>query len=212
MRHGIILTAWILSAAAFAQELPPADEPAPAPASAAGDAVVSDAPPAPAEEGAIYRSVGADGSIVFSDKPSPGATKVEMQEAQTIEAPPPPSFVYERPQPEPGPAYTRVEIVEPANDAQIRENTGNVTISVAVEPSLSGGDLVVLLMDGQEVAAGPQSSFNLENVDRGTHVVSVAIRTADGRAVTSSPPVTFHMLRYFEPPPKPAPKPKPKPK
>ena len=211
MRRSLLFLACTLAMTATAQEQPPADAPAPEAAPKATDAIVTDAPPAPADEsGTIYRSVGEDGSIVFSDKPSPGAKKVEVQEMQTIEAPPPPSFVYERPQPEPGPAYTRVAIVDPANDAEIRKNTGTLTVSVAVEPALFGSDRLVLLVDGQEAAAGAQTSFTLANVDRGSHELTAVVRSADGKTLQTSPAVTFHMLRFFEPPPKPAPKPKPK--
>lgn len=209
MRRMTFLLACLLSTAVVAQEQPPAEEPQDAPAPA--EAAVSDAPPAPPEEGVIYRSVGEDGSIVFSDKPSPGAKKVEIEETQTIEAPPPPSFVYERRQQQESNVYSRLAIVDPANDAQIRENTGNVTVSVAVEPSLLGSDRLVLLMDGREAGTGTQTTFSLENVDRGTHELTAVVLGSDGSARMSSTPVTFHMLRYFEGPAKPGPKPGPKP-
>jgi hypothetical protein len=206
MRRIIALLAGMLCVSAVAQEQPADDEAA----AAEVEAVVSDAPEMPIEQGgAVYRSVGEDGSIVFSDSPSPGAEKVEIRETQTIEAPPPPNFVYERPQPAAA-AYARVAIVDPADDAQIRENTGNLTVAVAVEPGLSGMDQVVLLMDGLEAAAGRQTSFSLQNVDRGTHALSAVVRSPDGKTLSTSPTVTFHMLRYHETPPKPAPAPKPK--
>lgn len=210
MRRVFILLAWALAIHAAAQEQPAAGEDS-APVAGAPEAAVTDAPPAE-EEGAIYRSVGEDGSIVFSDSPSPGAEKVRVQETQTIDAPPPPTFVYERPQ-APAAPYSRVEIVEPANDAQIRENTGNINVSVVVEPGgLGAGDRLVLLMDGQQVAEGQgqQTSFSLENIDRGTHQLKAVVRGHDGKTVHSSPSVTFHMLRFREGAPKPAPLPKPK--
>jgi hypothetical protein len=211
MRPILALLAGVLCISAAAQEQPAGDpESPPAAVDGVEDAVVTDAPAAPAEEGgAIYRSVGEDGSIVFSDSPSPGAERIEIRETQTIEAPPPPTFVYERQQAASTP-YTRVEIVDPPNDAEIRENTGNVNISVVVEPGLGGSDLIVLLMDGQEVASGQQGTFSLNNVDRGTHQLAAVVKSSEGQTVFSSPPVTFHMFRFHQPPPTPAPKPKPK--
>jgi hypothetical protein len=209
MRTGIILLAWTLSMAAVAQE---EEAVSGAPAVEDVDAeepVITDAPAVPAEEsGAIYRSVGEDGSVVFSDTPSPGAEKVDIREMQSIEAPPPPPIVYERPQAPPE-RYQSVLIVEPADDAEIRENTGNMTISVAIEPGLQSPDQVAILIDGQEAAAGPQTSFTLGNVDRGTHRLTAVVRGRDGRELASSPPVTFHMLRFHQPPPKATPPPAP---
>lgn len=208
MQRFLVLLAFGLSFAAVAQE-PSSDEMA-REAAGAPDAEVSDAPPED-ESGAVYRRRSEDGSIEFSDSPSPGAERVQIREPQTIEAPPPPSFVYERPQATPE-RYTRVEIVDPPDDAEVRENTGNLTVSVAVEPGLGGSDRVAILVDGQEAAAGSQTTFNLTNLDRGTHRLTAVIRSPDGKTVITSPAVTFHMLRYFEPQPKPAPKPAAKPK
>lgn len=175
-----------------------AEQPAAAP--------VADAPATTplSDETVIYRSVGADGSIIFSDTPSAGAVKVDLQETQTIEPPPPPRFEYQAPTGPPAAPYARLEIVNPENDAQIRENSGALNIDVALEPGLSGSDRVVILIDGQEAAAGTGTSFSLGNVDRGTHRIEAIIRGADGSTRMRSPASTFHMLRYHLPPPKPA--------
>ncbi|HEY7841952.1 MAG TPA: Ig-like domain-containing protein [Gammaproteobacteria bacterium] len=201
------LLAFGLSVAVAAQEPSPDEDAATEVPPGAAGAQVSDAPPED-DSGAVYRRRSEDGSIEFSDSPSPDAERVQIRETQTIEAPPPPSFVYEREQAAPE-RYTRVEIMEPSDDAQVRENTGNLTVSVAVEPGLSGSDQVVIMVDGQEAASGTQTSFNLTNLDRGTHRLTAVIRSREGKTMASSPAVTFHMLRYFEGPPKPAPKPPP---
>lgn len=208
MQRFLFLLAFGLSVAVAAQEPSSDEEAATEAAPGAASAEVSDAPPED-DSGAVYRRRSEDGSIEFSDSPSPDSERVQIRETQTIEAPPPPSFVYERSQAAPE-RYTRVEIVEPADDAQIRENTGNLTVSVAVEPGLSGSDRVAILVDGQEAASGTQTSFTLTNLDRGTHRLTAVIRSPDGKAVITSPAISFHMLRYFEPPAKPAPKPAPK--
>ena len=45
----------------------------------------------------VYRSVDENGNIVFTDKPSPDAEKVELQEVQTVSPASVPPFKYKKP-------------------------------------------------------------------------------------------------------------------
>lgn len=155
----------------------------------------------------IYRSVDENGNVVFSDTPSEGAEKIEVQEAQTVDSPDTRPFVYEPPESEPAPRYRSVAISSPQDDESIRANSGNITIRMSVSPSLKRGDKLVLLMDGKEVSAGSSTSVSLENVDRGSHSLQARVVGADGQTWVSSESVTFHLQRHSVQHPKPPPGP-----
>jgi hypothetical protein len=144
----------------------------------------------------VYRSVDKNGNVVFSDKPSEGAKKIEIPDAQTLKAPSA-SLSKGKPPPEqPGPRYSQVAITQPGNDQALRQNNGDITIHIAVSPSLKSGDVISLDMDGKEVASGTTTTIALKNVDRGTHTLQARVMSEGGQTWVSSDPVTFHLLRY----------------
>ena len=58
------------------------------------------------------------------------------------------------------------------------------------------GHQYVLTLDGKEVYKGSQGSAILENVDRGTHVVSATVAARNGQSLISSAPVEFTLHRF----------------
>ncbi|MBM2829514.1 MAG: hypothetical protein HW411_304 [Gammaproteobacteria bacterium] len=56
----------------------------------------------------VYRSVDEDGEVIYTDKPSPGAEQIEVDEVQTIDAPAEQDFEYTPPQKEQPQAYTKL--------------------------------------------------------------------------------------------------------
>lgn len=158
----------------------------------------------------VYRSVDEAGNVIYSDTPSPGAELVDVQEVQTYTSPPVPASSYTPPPQEPAGPYAQLAIVSPANDESVRQNDGNVTVSVAVVPNLRGSDRLELYVDGQAVATGSSTTIALENLDRGTHQLQAVVKGPDGQARMNSEPVTFHLLRHSEAHPTPKPPPKPK--
>lgn len=144
----------------------------------------------------VYRSVDKNGNVVFSDKPSKGAEKIEIPDAQTVKAPSAGPFKYTAPPKNPGPRYSKVAITQPGNDEAVRQNNGDITIHIAVSPSLRPGDVITLDMDGNEVASGTTTTVALKNVDRGTHTLQASVVSQDGQTWASSDTVTFHLLRY----------------
>jgi len=170
----------------------------------------------PAVHADVYRSVDENGHVVYSDKPSEGAVKIEVKDAQTIKLPSAGPFKYQPPPKKAPPRYSSVAISSPGNDESIRQNTGDVTVQISVSPGLRPGDVISLLMDGKEVASGPASSVTMKNVDRGSHTLQSRVLGSDGRTWASSETVTFHLLRHSvlkpKPPPGPLNPPKPAPK
>ena len=154
---------------------------------------------APPGGAVVYKWVQPDGTVVYSDTPPPGGGgEASLPELVTVPATPVPE-----PEPAPPPAAQRrpdyrVRIVQPPDDAALRENTGRVVVRVAVEPPLrpDRGHRLVLLLDGRPLdppLKGTQVA--LENVDRGTHTLAAQVVDERGRVLASSPPVTFHLHR-----------------
>lgn len=145
----------------------------------------------------VYKRVNPDGSIEFTDMPEEVGEK-------SIEVAPPSSY---SPPPLPKPAaptaaakktavsYESVAISSPAHDSTIRDNEGNISISVTSKPGLQTGHSFILMLDGKEVGKGPQSTFQLKNIDRGSHNLSVQVINGAGKIMVQSKPVTVHLHR-----------------
>ncbi len=159
---------------------------------------------ADAASGRIYRTVDEHGNVVFTDVPPR-----EDQPAEQVIIETPNSFTSEEAIPETqawiveeeGAAaeapfsYRTLEIVSPQDDEPVRANDGNVTVVTNISPDLQPGHVMRLLMDGSVAQEGPQTSFHLTNVDRGTHTLSLEIVDQDGTVLKRSPTRTFHLLR-----------------
>lgn len=93
--------------------------------------------------------------------------------------------------------YTAVSIVAPANEETVHDNTGSVPVQVSIEPPLQlrHGHRLRITLDGQPVATLQSNTHTLTNVDRGTHVLGVAVIDGEGRELITSTSVTFHMWR-----------------
>lgn len=152
--------------------------------------------PATAE---IYKWTDSDGHVVFSDQPHPGAQKLPEKEVPTIPAP-------KLPAPSPQPqtkktapqGYSTIKIVQPKNNVAFWDTAGEVTVEAVLKPPLraASGQKLVLTLDGKTAAQSAGSTtFQLSNVDRGTHTLVLEVEDADGKVVAASDPVTFTIHR-----------------
>lgn len=144
----------------------------------------------------VYRSVDENGNIIYTDKPTPDAEKIRIDEIQTIEPPDTPEFTYTPPTPRDEPSqYKVLKITSPADGDAIEDAAGNLSVSVSVEPALSPGHKIALFVDGNKTGEGG-GSFNLQNVDRGTHSLSAAILDNAGNELIRSGPVSVTLHRH----------------
>ena len=139
----------------------------------------------------VYVTYDEFGNPIFSDQPTEGAKKMEVEDVMTIPAfkGPPPSG----PRPEPAEPYRQVSISSPKNDETYFRAEGNVVVQATVVPRLRPSDSIVIYMDGQEVYSGKSTSFSLVELDRGTHTLTVSVVDGSGKEIKRSDPVTFHM-------------------
>ncbi len=145
----------------------------------------------------IYTYIDTEGNRVFTDRP--GGRAVESVDSRpTNSMPAQPTAPATTPGKAPREAkftYRLLEIVQPAHDAALRNNAGELSVSVTSEPVLQPGHLYRLVLDGSPMATTSEPGFTLQNVDRGSHQLIVEIVDSGGQALQSSPPHTFHLLR-----------------
>jgi len=147
----------------------------------------------------LYRWVDADGIVHYSDRPAPGAEKVQIASAQTYKSTPVRSSgSVSRPAPLLNPPkYKRVEVTRPTDGQSFVDSTGKVDAAVAVDPSLASNHQLWFLIDGtrQPEPAGPTLDGSFE-VARGTHTLAAVITDEQGRELVTSAPVTFYVLQH----------------
>jgi hypothetical protein len=94
--------------------------------------------------------------------------------------------------------YDKIAVVNPPNDGTVWDNSGNVSIEIAVAPALQGtlGHKLVVLLNGQPLGEPiAATSFTVANLDRNTYTLQARIVDADGKVLGESPPSVFHMKR-----------------
>jgi len=164
----------------------------------------------------IYRSVDAEGNVVFTDAPAADSSPVELAPASTYTPPEYTSTPDENPGSSSVPAqafYSSIKIVQPAAEETVRDNAGNIAVRIELEPELldEAGHRVQFFLDGEpigEPSSGPIT--NLANVDRGDHQVEAAVIDVTGKEILRSSPVRFFLQRYsiLNAPNKPVPAPR----
>lgn len=133
----------------------------------------------------LYKWVDDQGNVHYSDKPQPGAQKIEIPKAPTFTPAtpampvPPPATGASRPQDSGHLPYTQISVSSP-KDQDTVWNTSSVTVSVSLTPALQAGDSVTISVDGQSQTTQGTATFT--DLDRGEHDVTVTVngRSASG--------------------------------
>lgn len=148
----------------------------------------------------IYRTTDAEGNVVYTDAPNANsrpAEPVDIQRTNTVEAvqitPHPDSD--SPPEPDAPPPYT-VTIITPANETSFPMGPGNFSVSARVSPALKKYEGVQLFVDG-EPWGSPQrdTMWDLINVFRGQHDLTVAVVNNAGETLAVSEPVRVYVHR-----------------
>ena len=140
----------------------------------------------------IYKVVGKDGSVTYTDKPQqnaePLAFDVKTQNVVTAAkvTPPPPAKPAA-----PKPNY-RVVIKSPAPEATIRNNFGEFTISAA-QPGAPKAPIYRLIFDDAPLASNSSGVFKLSGIHRGAHTYKVELTNNTGKTLASSPLQTLYL-------------------
>lgn len=156
----------------------------------------------------VYTWVDNNGTIHFSD--SPQAQKAKALNLPKYDSPAPaPQFERSKPVEKPSaeerqtnhekqkqsPQPISVSIASPEHDSAIRSNAGRLMINGEINRKLAIGEQLQLIMDGRIYGAPiNQPTWELKNVDRGTHIFAIQV-IRDGKLIASSSPITVHLQR-----------------
>ena len=160
-------------------------------------------------QAAVYKHVDENGNVIkYSDQPQhPGDKPMSVPPpAMTFDSTPPATLgtpsssegkKADEENSKPETSYSAVTFVKPDNDEAIRANGGVFPVTVASQPALDAeaGHHYVVLVDGEKHQTSESTTFQLENMNRGTHSISVEIVNSKGETLVNSSNITIHVLR-----------------
>lgn len=93
------------------------------------------------------------------------------------------------------PVPLKLSLIHPQHDQTIRSNQGLVDIEITINRKLAIGEQFQLILDGRRYGA-PQTQRNwqLKNIDRGTHTISIQAHRS-GKLIASTSPATVYLHR-----------------
>lgn len=151
----------------------------------------------------VWRWVNPQGNVEYSDTPRPGAERIELSEPTIVPPLSPTVATPAPPAPDTGQRgavaipYREIAIADPGNDDTLRDNGGNLIVSVRLDPPLQTdfGHRVQLLLDGTPYETAGISNFPLTGIDRGTHTLQAVVLDRSDQPLMSSEVVSFHLHR-----------------
>jgi len=150
--------------------------------------------------GEVYRVVGEDGEVTYTDSPSANAKAetVDMPETNIAIAPPPAITKDSKGEAGEGDvAYTKARITQPNNNATIPPGQSEVVVQIALEPLLQTGHLVQIYIDGRKQGSpSAATTFTITSLDRGKHSVRAEVIGADKQRKTKTQTITFHVKQH----------------
>ena len=146
----------------------------------------------------VYKSVTADGEVIYSDQPSPGATLMNAPALSTYAPPPLPTFTPAPAKAEKKEIYETFVIDSPVDEATVRDSQGNVEFLVTLKPPLLAkyGHRLEYYVDGNAHGRRTVDTRKVfTGLERGEHQLSVAVVDEDGEKVISAEPVMVYLRR-----------------
>jgi hypothetical protein len=167
----------------------------------------------------------ANGVTQYSDRPVPGAKRVELSTSAPAPKAAPAtratSTTATKPAAAPAVQYQSLEIWQPENGQTYFGADATVDVRLRSEPELASGDRLLLYLDGKLVpGAGNSYEHNLTELERGAHSLAAVILDEKGNEKIRSAPRVFHIKQTttvepravgpnLKPPPPQQPKPTP---
>jgi len=135
------------------------------------------------------------GVVHYSDRPHPGATKIELGESSAARPAPttstPARQEAER-EPPPQPGYTSIEIVTPSAEETLWNIETILNVDLDLTPALKPGHQIRVYFDGMPQLVS-SASFQVEEVYRGVHNLQVEVIDATGKLLIRSNPNRFYV-------------------
>ncbi|MBB5211569.1 DUF4124 domain-containing protein [Microbulbifer hydrolyticus] len=175
-----------------------------APVLAQQDSAADDKKASGTSGGSVYKIVGPDGRVTFSDSP-PAGQKAEKVEIGPINVQPiAPKQPLRTRKLSPGDRRDRDDyegpvnfaIVSPANDATIPPGQRFVVLQVALDPVPKDGYEFFVVVDGQRWSGTSSgTSLDISALERGTHTIQAVLLGAGGRPLAQSQAIQVHVKR-----------------
>ncbi len=153
----------------------------------------------------VYRTDDPITGTEFSDVESPGATRITIEDApaEPTLTPTPPQWSSAQPAKADGSSgaavpYSSLAITSPAANETVRNNAGDVEVTIASEPEIQrnfGHQLAVSVDGANGNGTGSGARFSLRGLPRGTHTLSAVVLDNDGNEFARSAPVVVHLHR-----------------
>lgn len=148
----------------------------------------------------IYKYTDANGNTVFTNQPPDGveAENVELKQTNTVE-PPEASTAPDPVSQTQGEAaqtpYSVLELRDLPSEEALRANNGTFSVGVTIEPRLSPGHSLRLLLDGKPYGSPSNvPRLQLNEVDRGEHSLAVVVMQGE-QVIQQSDTRTFTVQR-----------------
>ncbi|WP_413663716.1 DUF4124 domain-containing protein [Microbulbifer sp. CNSA002] len=154
-----------------------------------------------AETGAIYKIVGPDGQVTFSDTPPPNGNLEEVELApiniQPIALPRQlPSRKLSPNGKNRGSGAVSIQIVSPINEATIPPGQTLIALEVQVTPAYPEGSSFYAVIDGQRwQGSSDGNALDISALERGTHTLQAVLVGSNGRVLAQSRVVTIYVKR-----------------
>jgi hypothetical protein len=131
----------------------------------------------------VYKVVGSDGSVSFSDQPNERSETLMVPPIPTVPAITHSNTNFSQPTPQKDKPYSRynlLAVLAPANDSAFYSGSGEVDVILDIKPALIRGDQVQLFLDGQFIQSNNLLQSRLQTVSRGIHELRVKLVSSSG--------------------------------
>jgi hypothetical protein len=139
----------------------------------------------------------------FSDRPVPGASRIDLPETQTFQGARAPRAASPQPaatpasgtaQERPAQPYTAFNIVSPSHQQTLWNIGGTLNMQLDIQPALQPGHRLDAILDGEHIEIRAQgNSLSIPNVFRGAHTIQAVIVDESGREVVRSLAITVNV-------------------
>ncbi len=147
-----------------------------------------------------YRIVHPDGTVEFSDQPTPEAEEIKLRPVPTIKlvpVTPSSSKVGSENGGKSDDGFDgTIVITSPQEGQTLWFGESGLKVEVAIDLALKSGQLIQISLDGKPVSRGTGRSFNLGVVYRGSHSLQASVVSATGSTLYSSPPLNFYVRQH----------------
>ena len=144
----------------------------------------------------VYKSVDADGRLIYTDRPIENSTKLDLPLA-TDAAPTdatPPSADWPADSGFLG-SYSSFEIVSPADDTTVQNPARELALSLLLTPPLQDGHRLRVQVDGVDVEGdlGKRTQIRLTGLALGSHRIQAQVTDGVGTLVAATPLINVHI-------------------